>query len=134
MHHMTIQVGRCKQHRNVHLLIIEIIDSIVNKRHGKTTYSIEAVSKYAQRYLNGSEHKRIRYFLKALSQLSVQQYHRTAVERHTARYIKQLHQHPLCESKLDYYMELVPFDVLWRLILDQLGFRRIRKSPSRKGK
>jgi tetratricopeptide (TPR) repeat protein len=120
-----------KSHRNVHLLIIEIIDNVINERHGRTSYSIEAINKYAQRHLKGSGHERIRYFLKALSQLSVQQYHRTAVERHTSRYIQRMKQHRLEETKLDYYMELVPFETLWELILERLGFRRIRKSAKR---
>jgi hypothetical protein len=120
-----------KSHRNVHLLIIEIIDNVTNERHGKTTYSIEAINKYAQRHLKGPGHERVRYFLKALSQLSVQQYHRTAVERHTSRYIQRMKQHRLEETKLDYYMELVPFETLWELILERLGFRRIRRSPKR---
>ena len=117
-----------KRHRNVHLLIIQIIDHVVHRRHTKSTYTIEAITKYATRHLRGHDYRRVRYFLKALAQLSTQQFHRAAVERHTARYIQQLQELPLNESRLDYSMELVPYEVLWNLILEQLGYKRIRRS------
>ncbi|NJB85337.1 tetratricopeptide (TPR) repeat protein [Lewinella marina] len=121
-----------KSHRNVHLLIVEIVEGIVNRKHRKASYSIEAIGKYASRHLRGRDYRRVRYFLKALAQLSVQQYHRAAVERHTRRYITLMNQHPLNESRLDYYMELVPYDVLWDLILQQLGYKRVRNGPKDK--
>lgn len=119
-----------KSHRNVHLLIIQIVDEIIHQRPSKSIYSIEAITKYAQRHLRGRGHERVRNFLKALAQLSVQSFHRAAVERHTARYIKQLQRFPIAESKHDYYMELIPYDTLWGLILQHLGYKRLRK-PSR---
>ena len=115
-----------KSSRNVHLLIIEIVDHVIHRRHHKSVYSIEAVGKYATRHLKGKDFERVRYFLKALAQLSTQQFHRAAVERHTTRYIKSMQRIPLEESRLDYFMELIPYEVLWGLILDQLGYKRIR--------
>ncbi|WP_116124424.1 hypothetical protein [Lewinella sp. IMCC34183] len=115
-----------KSHRNIHLLIIEIVDHVINRRHTKSTHSIESIGKYATRHLRGPEYRRVRIFLKALAQLSTQQFHRTAVERHTRRYVEQLQKYPLNESRLDYYMELVPYETLWNLIVEQLGYRRIR--------
>ncbi|THH41485.1 hypothetical protein [Neolewinella litorea] len=120
------QVPGEKSHRNIHLLIIEIVDNIISRKHGKVTYSIEAITKYANRHLRGSEYRRVRYFLKALAQLSTQQYHREAVERHTRRYLNLMAEHPLNESRLQYYMELIPYDVLWGLILQELGYKRVR--------
>lgn len=114
-----------KGHRNVHLLIIKIIDHLLHRRHRQTMDSIEAITKYTQRHLRSAELKRAKYFVKALAQLSVQAFHREAVERNTGRIIKRLDEYPLRESKQDYEMELVPYDVLWRLILDELGYKRI---------
>ncbi len=115
-----------KSSRNVHLMIIEIIDHVLHRRHNKTAYSIEAVTKYASRHLRGKSFERVRYFLKALAQLSTQQFHRTAVERHTTRYIKLMQKRKIEETSLDYYLELIPYETLWGLILDQLGYKRIR--------
>lgn len=115
-----------KSQRNVHLLIVEIVDHIIHRRHHKTTYSIEAITKYANRHLKGREYERVRYFLKALAQLSTQQFHRAAVERHTTRYITLMQKKSIAESRLDYFMELIPYETLWALILDQLGYKRIR--------
>ncbi|WP_116105544.1 hypothetical protein [Lewinella sp. IMCC34191] len=115
-----------KNSRNVHLMIIEIVDHVLNRRHNKSVYSIEAVNKYASRHLKGKSHERVRYFLKALAQLATQQFHRAAVERHTTRYITLMQKRPLSESRLDFYLELVPYEMLWSMILDQLGYKRIR--------
>ncbi len=121
-----------KSHRNVHLLIIEIVYQIIQRRHNKTTHTIESITKYANRHLRGPDYRRVRYFLKALTQLSAQQFHRAAVERHTKRYVKAMEDHPLNESRLDYYMEVVPYETVWRLILEQLGYKRIRQAGGSK--
>lgn len=115
-----------KSYRNVHLLIVQIVNDIIGKRHNKSAYSIEAISKYAQRHLKGRGHERVRNFLKALAQLSVQRFHRSAVERHTVKYISALSKYKIADSNHDYYMELIPFELLWQLILEQLGHRRLR--------
>lgn len=115
-----------KSHRNIHLLVIQIVDDIIHHRHTQSIYSIEAITKYAQRYLRGRGYERVRYFLKALAQLSTQSFHRAAVERHTRRYIDGLEKHPLRESRHDLYLELIPYDLLWNLILEHLGYRRLR--------
>lgn len=115
-----------KSYRNVHLLIVQIVDDIIGKRHNKSAYSIEAISKYAQRHLRGRGHERVRNFLKALAQLSVQRFHRSAVERHTSKYIAALAKYEIADSNHDYYMELIPFELLWQLILEQLGFKQLR--------
>ncbi len=126
------RVNTEKSHRNVHLLILQIIDQVIRHRHTESDYSIEAITKYAQRHLRGAGHERIRYFLKALAQLSVQRFHRTAVERHTSRYLRKMQEYPLNESAQVYYMELIPYDILWKLILGKLGYKRARM-PRRKG-
>lgn len=123
-------VSNEKSHRNVHLLILQIVDQVIRHRHTQTRYSIEAITKYAQRHLKGPGHERVRYFLKALAQLSEQAFHRSAVERHTRRYFQLMEKHPVAKSSQAYYMELVPFEVLWTLILSQLGYRRVRQWKS----
>ena len=115
-----------KGSRHVHLLLIELIDQLIHRQHQRTSLSVEAVNKYVQRHLRGSGTERLRYFLKALTQLVEQQYHRTAVARHGARFIEKLRRYPLEESKLDYYMELIPYDKLWELLMGQLKNERVR--------
>ena len=114
-----------KGYRNVHLLVIQLVDDMVQRRHHHSALSIEAISKYVQRYLKGRGYERIRYFLRALAQLSEQGFHRAAVERHTAKYIRAIARYPIEESPLDYYMELIPYDLLWNLLVEQLGYKRI---------
>ena len=115
-----------KGHRNVHLLIIQLVDDIIHRRHQASALSIEAVSKYVQRYLKGKGYERIRHFLRALAQLAEQGFHRAAVERHTGKHIRAIARYPIEESSLEYYMELIPYDILWKLIVEQLGYKRIR--------
>ena len=115
-----------KNSRNVHLMIIEIVDHVLQRRHNKSVYSIEAITKYASRHLKGRSFDRVRYFLKALAQLATQQFHRAAVERHTTRYIKLMQEKPISEARLDFYLEIIPYEMLWGMILDQLGYKRIR--------
>lgn len=120
-----------KNHRNVHLLVIQIVDDLIHRRHGKSAFTIEAITKYASRHLKGKGFERVRYFLKALSQLSVQGFHRAAVERHTDRYLKAMRKFAVAEGGHAFHLELIPFDVLWGLIVEQLGYKRLRSSKRR---
>ena len=115
-----------KDHRNVHLLIIRILDNLVNRRATDTALSIEAVGKYAGRHLRGKGYERARYFLKAIAQLAAQGFHRAAVERHTGRYIRSLDKYSIHETGHDVLLELIPYDQLWGLVLEQLGTKRLR--------
>ena len=83
-----------KSHRNIHLLIIQLVDDVVQRRHQHSALSIEAVTKYAQRYLKGKGYERIRYFLRALAQLAEQGFHRAAVKRHTEKYTRAIARYP----------------------------------------
>ena len=66
--HVTQEKG----HRNVHLLIIQLVDDIIHRRHQASALSIDAVGKYVQRYLKGRGYERIRSFLRAVAQLTEQ--------------------------------------------------------------
>ena len=115
-----------KSHRNVHLLIIQLVDQLIDGQHQKSALSIEAITKYAQRHLRGKGYERVRFFLKALAQLAEQGFHRAAVERHTEKYVRALSRHQIEEDQLDYYMELIPYNALWKLLLEQLGYQRVK--------
>lgn len=116
-----------KQGRNLHLLIIRLIGQIVERQHGKVHVSLEAISKYGQRHLRGRGYDRVMNFLKALAQVAEQQFHRAAVERRAGRYIERMSRHPLQKVKAGYYVELVPYETLWAMVLENLGGRRVRR-------
>ena len=99
---------------------------LVQRQHQRSARSIEAVNKYAQRHLSGKGTERIRIFLKALTELNNQRFHKGAVARHGKRYLEALERHPIEESQLEYYMELIPYNVLWNLLVDWLKNNRVR--------
>lgn len=71
--------------------------------------------------------QRTKNLLLALTVIPKQAFHRVAVERHAAKYLKKMMQLPPSSLPLE---EVVPLPELWNLISSQLGTRRIStRSP-----
>ena len=113
-----------KSERNVHLLILRLLDFVIANRHSASFDGVEAIRKYAQRHLRRGSDVRSRAFLNMLTELPRRAYHRAAVERHTQRYLNQLRDNRLTESRLGPYREFVPFEQLWGIVTEHLHNKR----------
>ncbi|MBK7873247.1 MAG: hypothetical protein IPJ74_22545 [Saprospiraceae bacterium] len=119
-----------KRGMNVTILIIQIILLINQKKWGKTLDKIESIEQYCSRYLHKPDTIRAYYFMKMLLTLPKNNFHREAVARKSANYFKHLQKHALEIGNQSFFMEIILFEDLWKMILENLNnqFARIPKS------
>lgn len=110
-----------KRGMNIPILVVQILFLIVEKKHDDVIDKIEAINKYCSRYLNSGGTYRSNVFIKMLLQIPANRFHREAVIRKTMRYRKLLEAHPLKLARQTHEIEIIPYEYLWDIILDNLG-------------
>lgn len=109
-----------KRGMNIHIRIIPILFNIARRRYDPAVDCIEAVEKYASRYLRSPDTVRSHCFLKMLVQIPISGFHRMGVERRAARFRRRLENMPLELAKQGHEIEAIPYEHLWEMALDSL--------------
>ena len=112
----------------IHLLVVEAFMELSRKRYSNFRRVIDQLKLIKQEECS----KRASYFVNALGILPGQAFHQVAVSRHAQKSLDRMGQHQ-AERPLE---EIIPFELLWELFLDQLGLKRIstRKPRAQKTK
>jgi len=113
-----------KRGLNVSILLVQILFLIARNRYEETVDKIDAIEQYCRRHLYREDTLRAFYFIKALLELPKNSFHKTAVERHAARHLERLAQHPLEEAgQANFLTEIIPFEILWEYVVGHLENR-----------
>ena len=112
-----------KRGMNIAILVIQILYFIQQGKYFVAIDKIEAIEKYCARYLHKSETIRSYYFIKMLLCIPQANFHRVAVERKTKRYFEKLAAIPLEEANQTYKIEIIPYESLWIMALNSLGYK-----------
>lgn len=129
----TPHLNRDKRGMNIPILIAQILTLIIHRKYGQAIERIEAIEKYCSRYLTKDDTYRSNCFIKMLLQVPANNFHRVAVERKTAKYLKKLQAVPLDMAKQTHEIEIIPYEELWRMLIGSLdnNFRRSRSRRDR---
>ncbi|MFM2392600.1 MAG: hypothetical protein RLZZ546_577, partial [Bacteroidota bacterium] len=111
---------------NVPLFIAQLIDSIIRKEEYEILDRVEAIKKYSSRYIIKNKGTRSNCFINMLINVVKYQYHHVAINRHSQRYIKALFENPKDQTSEDAEIEIVPYEDLWRLLLQYLTDRKTK--------
>jgi len=109
-----------KRGMNIPILISQILFMIVKKDYEKAIDRIEAIEKYCTRYLRKDDNFRSNCFIKMLLQIPIAYFHRSAIERKTAKLYKQLKANSLEVANQPHEIEIIPYENLWEFILEFL--------------
>lgn len=113
--------SRDKRGMNIAILVFQIIMDIQNKRYNELIDKIEAIEKYASRYLKSDEDTfRSNCFIKMLLQIPASRFHQTAVARNTEKYYHMLASVPLDFANQSHDIEIIPYEDLWEIVVSQL--------------
>jgi len=113
-----------KRGLNIPILVVQILFDILDKRYDQSIERVEAIEKYASRYLKKDEHFRSNCFLKMLVQIPEAAFHREAAARKAERYLLQLGEMPMEIANQPYEIEIIPYEDLWNMLLDILPQQR----------
>ena len=117
----TIKAQADKQGDNLNVIIAELLILLARDR-GKFIDRIEAVQHYSYRYLRGGGTRRGYWIIKILCLLPKVNFHPAALERRAKSYIEKLTTHPIASGE-NFAIEIIPFDRLLQIILQQLQQR-----------
>lgn len=113
-----------KRGMNIPILIAQILFDILDKRYDASIERVEAVGKYASRYLKKDEHFRSNCFLKMLMVVPEASFHREAATRKAAHLLDQLREVSLAIANQPHEVEIIPYEELWAMLLEALPAKR----------
>lgn len=112
---------------NATILIAHICHLIVDKKYNLAIDRIEAIERYCSRYLiTKSESFRLNCFLKMLLVIPKAGFHKAAVSRYAEKFERRLAEQSIAETRQNIITEIIPFDVLWEMILNRLFNRNYK--------
>ncbi len=112
--------SRDKRGTNITILILQILFLLEKERYEEIFERIEPLRMYASRYLRKGDTFRSNCFIKMLMQLPAGHFHREAVKRKAAPYLKKLETMPLDAANQAVELEIIPYEELWEYVMESL--------------
>lgn len=108
---------------NISILVIQILLLVVQRKEAKVIDRVEALRTYVYTYLRKDDSLRSNYFIKMLLRMVETNFHKNGTIRKTKSLFERLEQTPISSNGHSQYIEIIPYEKLWELILKQLGNR-----------
>ncbi|GJM33504.1 MAG: hypothetical protein DHS20C18_25050 [Saprospiraceae bacterium] len=109
-----------KRGNNISILILQILIFLSQGKKSAIIDRVDALKQYTRRYLNTGNTFRSSCFIKMLTQLESGNFNRIAVSRKAETYYKQLQSVPIDVAQQPGELEVVPYEVLWDMVLEML--------------
>ena len=109
-----------KRGGNIHVLILKLLFSIINKKYDEIADQLESLKTYSSRYLRKEGTRRSYYFIHMLMQLPRGYFNKKVVVRKAEKYVDRLRKAPLPLADQSAELEIVPFEHLWESVLELL--------------
>jgi len=107
-------------------LIIQSLLLITHKRYDEAHLAIVTLEQYSSRNLRYNENFRSNCFINMLAQLPQAGFHRAATIRYAEKYWKKLKTLPIELSHQAGETEIIPYEILWEMLLNNLDMKRIK--------
>ena len=105
---------------NITIIVAQFLLLFTEEKYQKAIDRIESVKQYSHAHLRKDATYRSNCFLKMLIKLVECSYHREATIRKTKVLYEKLKNHPTEMQRQTNHVEIVPFEVLWEIILDSI--------------
>jgi hypothetical protein len=112
--------SRDKYGINVSILLLHIAFLLQRKDYNTIIDRIDSLKQYAYRYLRRDDSFRSNCMIKMVVQMTKADFHPVRTERYTADLLKQLKSVKLAGSGENIEIEVLPFEVLWDIMLKSL--------------
>jgi hypothetical protein len=111
-----------KSGMNTTILISQICIAIAEKDNSAMD-KIDALKMYSFRYLT-KRNIRTKIFLNMIMEVLKYNFHPVAIERNTQKHLKKLEQNPAEITEEAVEIELIPYEKLWKIIIDFVKKKR----------
>ena len=120
-----------KRGNKINILILQILFLLRDQRYNEIFDRIEALKQYTHRYLRKDETFRSNCFVKMLLQLPQANFHKVAVERKAKPFLFRLQKVPINLSRQGSELEIIPYEVLWKKVVEMLDEKAYSSKRSR---
>ncbi|MFK8009995.1 MAG: hypothetical protein AB8H03_26815 [Saprospiraceae bacterium] len=107
-----------KRGANIHILITQILISLVQKKYDFIIDKTAALSRYSTRYLRKDETYRSNCFIQILMNLQKGNFYKDSFLLYSKKYIKMLNKNPLYSANQSAEFEFIPFEYLLNDVID----------------
>lgn len=119
-------LNKDKAGMNVSILAIEYILYLTQGKFDKITDKYEAMFKYSYRYLRDEESLRSYNFIRLLLLIPNCAYNWKTISERGEQMLRKISSHPNIESSIKSGAEIIPYDVLWKLISKHTPHRNFK--------
>ncbi len=116
-----------KRGMNIMILVLQILFLLDEKNQDEVIERMEALRNYTSRYLRKNDDFRSNCFIKMFLKIPESNYNKIALERNTKDLFKKLKSKPLDVADKPIEMEIIPFEMLWEMVLKSLERKLGRK-------
>ncbi|MCC7244801.1 MAG: hypothetical protein IT269_03900 [Saprospiraceae bacterium] len=127
----TPKFSQDKRGMNIPILIIQFLYNLSDQNYNQSIDRIEALAKYCSRYLRNDETFRSNCFLRMLIQIPGVHFQRDLVIQKTAKLRQQLNTVPLEMINQSHEIEIIPYEVLWDAVVENLPKQQFKTQHKR---
>ena len=115
---------------NISIHVVELMHFLIRREYEKLMDRLDALNQYTYRYLRNDDTLRSNCFIKMLLKIPDAEYHPIRTARYVSKYEKKLKENPLDILLKSVDVEIIPFEILWGIILDILDVNlKSKKRP-----
>ncbi len=119
--------SRDKRGMNIMILVLQILFLLQERNQDEVIERMEALRNYSSRYLRKNDDFRSNCFIKMFLKIPESNYNRIKLERYTKDLLKKLNSKPLEVADKPIEMEIIPFEMLWEMVLKSLDRKLTRR-------
>lgn len=117
-----IQVfSKDKAGMNIPVLVIQFLFDLTESKWSQIIDRVENLAKYRNRYIDAQQTARSHSFLRMLELIPKASFKLTDIEKRAEIILQQLHAVPLEAANQNHEIEIIPYEVLWSIVLNILG-------------
>ena len=114
-----------KKGMKVSILILHLLFLLHKKEYNEVISRTETLQSFASKYLRKDETYRSNCFIKMLIQIPASNFNPIALERRTKINFEKLKSRPLEMANQPNEIEMVPYEILWKFVMDSLSDKEI---------
>lgn len=111
-----------KSGMNIAILAIRFLHLLLEKKLTKLLDESEAVKQYCYRHLGGPNTVRSNQFFRMLMQIPLGRFDAEKISVKVQPYLKKLDENPLQVANQTHEIELIPYEILWKIAMEQLRY------------
>jgi hypothetical protein len=110
-----------KEGVNIAIVVIQYLLLLAEGKAAQIIDRASVIDQYAYRHMSGEHTKRSLHFFKMLVQIPSGQFERELVQKKAAKYLEALLEMPLDMANQTFEVEVIPYEMLWDIILGSLS-------------